>query len=326
MGSGTWSPNTYQTRVQQRQNTGQDVFAYNQGASGVHPTLDPRGLELRESRDSNEHPDSNSIIVGLDVSGSMGRVVRAIHKDLPQLFGLLLGRKYVPHPQIMFAAFSNGRCDRVPLQVGQFESDNRMDQHLENMVMGGALAGGCDPEESAELMFYLAARHTLIDCWEKRKHKGYLFLISDEPAYLAVKKDEIQKIIGSKLPDNIPLTKIIEEAREKYHLFIVVPSAADGTLNEPVLRFWKAYLESQNVIPLEQPEDISETIALAIGLIEGSVRLEDGLRHLKDSGSSDKTIQALARNLQALAGHAIKGTGGGLDDLDSDKRKGTKRL
>jgi len=326
MGSGVWSANTYQSRVSQRTNAGQDVFAYNQGARGVHPSLDPQGLEMRESRDSNEHPNSNSIIVGLDVSGSMGRVVRGIHKDLPQLFGLLLGHNYVPHPQILFAAFSNGRCDRVPLQVGQFESDNRMDQHFENMVMGGPLAGGCDPVESAELMFYLAARHTSIDCWEKRKHKGYLFLISDEPAYRAVKHEEIQKIIGTKLRENIPLEKIIAEAREKYHLFIVVPNNAAGAINTNVLEFWKSYLESQHVIPLNDPEDVSETIALTIGLTEHTIRLEDGLAHLKATGSSDRTINALAANLSAISGQAIKGTGSGLDDLENDQRKGTRRL
>src|ERR1700694_5301296 len=122
MGSGTWSPNDYQVHIAQQRARGKDDFAYSKEAAQVHPTLNPHGLEVRESRDSAEHPDSNSIIVGLDVSGSMGRVVRAIHAALPQLFKLLQGYHYIPHPQIMFSAFSNGTCDVVPLQVAQFES------------------------------------------------------------------------------------------------------------------------------------------------------------------------------------------------------------
>jgi len=29
-------------------------------------------------------------------------------------------------------------------------------------------------------MLYLAAHHTAIDCWQKRQHKGYLFMIGDD--------------------------------------------------------------------------------------------------------------------------------------------------
>ena len=124
----------------------------------MHPTLDPYGLTVRESRDSAEHPDSNPILISLDVTGSMGAVVRGIHRDLPHLHELLLGHKYIPHPQILFAAVGDATCDRVPLQVGQFESDNRMDQNLENMILEGG--GGGQKTESYELAMYVAARHT----------------------------------------------------------------------------------------------------------------------------------------------------------------------
>lgn len=325
MGSGVWSPSTYQTRASQRGS--QDVFAYSQGASGVHPTLNPYGLEARESRDSDEHPDSNSIMVGLDVSGSMGAVVRAIHADLPQLLGLLLGRQYIPHPQIMFAAFSNGTCDVVPVQVGQFESDNRMDINLENMILGGSLAGGCDVRESAELLIYLAARHTSIDCWEKRRRKGYLFLITDEMGYDAVKADEITRIFGRDIKANIPLNQMIDEAGERYHIFVLIPTTTESGRNPQTTQFWQANLDPQHVIQLANPDDVSETIALIIGLTERAIRLQDGLAHLRSSGASKSTLDALARALALLDKGAVQGGGSGLAGLsDDDSSKGTKRL
>jgi len=67
-------------------------------------------------------------------------VVRTIHQNLPKLHELLLGHHYIPHPQILFAAVGDATCDQVPLQVGQFESDNRMDQNLENMILEGVVA------------------------------------------------------------------------------------------------------------------------------------------------------------------------------------------
>ena len=180
MGSGRWSPVTYDDRAAARAATGTDAFDYSKSAiqSGqlrVHQTLDPRGMAPRESRDSAEHPESTPILISLDVTGSMGRVVRGIHSDLPHLLELILGHKYVPDPQILFAAVGDATCDTVPLQVGQFESDNRMDQHLENMILEGG--GGGQMTESYELMLYVAARLTASDAWDKRRKKGYLFMI-----------------------------------------------------------------------------------------------------------------------------------------------------
>lgn len=327
MGSGVWSPNTYHTRASQRQASGQDAFAYSRMASGVHPSLNPYGLEMRESRDSAEHPVSNSIIVGLDVSGSMGAVVRGIHKDLPQLLGLLLGRGYVPNPQIMFSAFSNGNCDPVAVQVGQFESDNRMDQNLENMILGGQLAGGCDIRESAELLLYLAARHTATDCWEKRKQKGYLFLLTDEMAYTEVNRDEIERIFGKKLRANIPLEQIITEARERYHVYVLIPVHAQGGQDPQVLEFWKSYLDPQHVLHLQNADDVSETIALIIGLMARSITLKEGLDHLKADGASKQTLDALAQALALVEDGAVKSAGGGLNGLKTDDdRPRTRRL
>ena len=189
MGNGRWTPTTYFERENARKRAGKDTFDYSRAAiaSGnlrVHQTLDPSGLQTRESRDNAEHPASTAIIISLDVTGSMGKVVRGIHANLPQLHELLLGHGYVNDPQICFAAVGDATCDQVPLQVGQFESDNRMDENLENMILEGG--GGGQVTESYELMLYLAARHTATDCWEKRKHKGYLFIIGDEKAYANV--------------------------------------------------------------------------------------------------------------------------------------------
>lgn len=327
MGSGVWSVNTYSARASQRKASGQDVFEFSRGASAVHPTLNPHGLEVRESRDSQEHPDSNSIIVGLDVSGSMGAVVRGIHADLPNLLGLLLNRAYVPHPQIMFAAFSNASCDAVPLQVGQFESDNRMDVHLENIILGGQLAGGCDPErESAEMMIYLAARHTSIDCYEKRKRKGYLFLITDEMSYTTVSDEQVKRVFGRTLPGDIPLETIVREAQDKYHLFVVIPAQTQSGQNPAVHDHYRSYFDPQHVIVLNEAQNVSEIIALTIGLTEGTITLDQGMEHLREAATGKDQIEAIRHALSKIG--SIKGSSTilNLDDKTSPDNRGTKRL
>src|SRR5882757_7308604 len=148
MGSGYWSTNVYDAAERYRAAAGTGAFAYSDHVTSspradwrAHQSLDPHGLTLRESRDSDEHPNSLAISVLFDVTGSMGGVPRVLQTKLPDLFGLLLRKGYTEHPQILFGAVGDATCDRVPLQLGQFESDNRMDDHLGNILLEGGGGG-----------------------------------------------------------------------------------------------------------------------------------------------------------------------------------------
>ena len=303
MGSGRWMATTYHDRAAARAATGKDAFDYSNDAvrSGVlrvHQTLDPQGLRVRESRDGDEHPESNAIVIALDVTGSMSAVVRGIHADLPRLHELLLGHGYIPHPQILFAAVGDATCDRVPLQVGQFESDNRMDQNLENMILEGG--GGGQKTESYELMLYLAARHTAIDCWEKRGRKGYLFMIGDELAYPAAKCDEIRRLIGTAPQNDVPLDKLIAEVEERYNVYFVIPGGASNGGDKEVLGFWRRHLGRERVITLDSPDDTSECIALTIGMNEGVIGDADAATRLRTRGPIGRAVKRVARTVGSL--------------------------
>lgn len=319
MGSGRWSADDYFSAVEARKASGAATFAHHAAAlqSGrlhAHPTLDPQGLDVRESRDSGEHPDSNAIIVSLDVTGSMGKVVRGIHRDLPHLHELLLGQKYIPHPQILFAAVGDATCDAVPLQIGQFESDNRMDRNIENLVLEGG--GGGQKTESYELMLYVAARHTAIDCFEKRRRKGYLFLIGDEMAYDPLHRAHVHRLIGRDPQLDIPLRDLIAEAQEKFHVHFVIPGQAAHGDDADVLDFWTAHLGPENVLRLASPDDTSECIAMAIGVREGVVRPHELQQQLATRGRSENVIARIANALRGLFG-GTPAAGGG---------NGTRRL
>jgi hypothetical protein len=253
---------------------------------------------MRQSRDSAEHPNSNAIIISLDVTGSMGKVVRGIHSDLPRLHELLLGYQYLADPQILFAAVGDATCDAVPLQVGQFESDNRMDQNLENMILEGG--GGGQKTESYELMLYIAARHTAIDCWEKRHRKGYLFIIGDEMAYPAVSFKAVNKLIGTELQADIPLDQIIAEAQERYHVYYLLPGGASYGGDKEIMDFWGRHLGAQQVIKLDSPEDTSTSIGLTIGINEGVVNHDQGAEHLRQRGLIGRALDRVTGALSSL--------------------------
>jgi hypothetical protein len=282
MGSGIWSTDVYDAADRYRRATGASAFAYSDsGARTVHPALDPRDV-IRESRDSAEHPQSLAISVLFDVTGSMRRVPRVLQRKLPQLLGLLLRKGYARDPQIMFGAIGDATCDRVPLQIGQFESDNRMDDDLGRIVLEGG--GGGQMTESYELAMYFMARHTSIDCYEKRGRRGYLFIIGDETAYPSVKAREVRALIGDELTESVPLRRIIAEVRQKYDTYYLLPAGAAYSGNATVLGFWRDLL-GQNVIELDDLDAVCETIALTVGLGENAIDLDQGLRDLDQVGS-----------------------------------------
>lgn len=194
------------------------------GASGAQtifknrsmdPRFDPRYIGMRESRDSEDHPESTSIILGFDVTGSMGYLAEQIAKEsLNETMMKLFSTKPVSDPQIMFAAI--GDCeDKAPLQVTQFESDIRIAQQLLDLWLEGC---GGDAPEDYQLLWYFAAKHTSIDCFEKRGRKGYLFTIGDADCHKSISSKDIKLIFNDDSRD-IVSTELVRAASERYELF-----------------------------------------------------------------------------------------------------------
>jgi hypothetical protein len=282
MGSGYWSADVYETA--ERLRNGKSAFAYSDsGARSVHPDLDPFDVGKRESRDSAEHPESLAIAVLFDVTGSMGAVPRALQKKLPRLLCLLKDNRYVTDPQLMFGAIGDATCDRAPLQIGQFESDNRMESYLENIVLEGG--GGGQKTESYELAMYFMARHTSTDCFERRNKRGYLFVIGDEMPYPRVKPREVSAWIGDEIPQPVPVRNLVAQLTRRWDTYYILPEGASYAGDGQVLAAWRGLL-GQNVIELADLDAVCETIALTVGLGEEAIDLAEGLADLRGAGSA----------------------------------------
>lgn len=301
MGSGRWDGDAYAAAEEFRRAHGQSAFEYNDRVISrtpreqwrAHPELEPYAVGVRESRDSAEHPASLAISVLFDVTGSMGRVPRILQAKLADLHGLLLAKGYVDHPQIMFGAIGDAYSDRVPLQVGQFESDNRMDDQLGRIVLEGG--GGGQMRESYELAMYFMARHTSIDCHAKRGKRGYLFIIGDEMPYPSVNPGQIARVLGRGTvperperaggPAAMSTEAVVRELTRTFDVYFILPAGSSYAGNTDVLNAWRALL-GQNVIQLDDLGAVCETIALTIGLAEDRIDLAAGLEDLRDVGSA----------------------------------------
>lgn len=265
----------------------------------VHKTLDPQNVKVRESRDSAEHPESLSIVVMIDVTGSMCSTPAIMRNNLGKLMSLLIKKGYVDHPQILFGAIGDATCDSVPLQIGQFESDDKMTDDLSNFILEGG--GGGQDTESYELAMYVAARKTSMDCFEKRGKKGYAFIIGDENPYPFVKKDEVATLIGDKLQGDIPTNQIVEELKEKFEIFYIIPANTNNYGDTKTFQNWQKLFGKDRAIKIQDAAMISETIASLIGVNEGKVDLEELEGDLKDVGVDPTTAKSVSSALAPYA-------------------------
>jgi hypothetical protein len=332
MGSGRWDHNAYEAAELYRKANGRSAFDYHDRVLSrtprnqwrAHPDLEPYGVGVRESRDSAEHPASLAISVLFDVTGSMGGVPRVLQTKLADLHGLLLRKGYVDPQQIqiMFGAIGDAYSDRVPLQVGQFESDNRMDDQLGEIVLEGG--GGGQMRESYELAMYFMARHTVLDCHEKRGKRGYLFLIGDEMPYPNVNPQQVSRILGDsessggtrrprhgewpgRRPGHAsaatPTEDVVRELKRKFDVYYILPEGSSYAGNNEVLSAWRALL-GQNVIQLDDLDAVCETLALTIGLAEDRIDLDAGLDDLRTVGSrAGRSVERALGDLDARRGN-----------------------
>jgi len=163
--------------------------------SRVHKDMNPQNVSIRESRDSDEHPKSLPIIIGLDVTGSMGSVPHYLVKNgLPNIMSNLMEND-IKDPQILFLGIGDHKSDSAPLQISQFESsDELLDKWLTNVYLEGG--GGRNGGESYSLAWYFASRHTSIDNYEKRNKKGILITIGDEPNHNKYNINRLSDLMG----------------------------------------------------------------------------------------------------------------------------------
>ncbi|HTK78571.1 MAG TPA: hypothetical protein VL371_25155 [Gemmataceae bacterium] len=305
MGTTRWSDDHYHDRARLRCRTGKDAFEYDYavrtGAAeqAVHPKMNPRGVKVRESRDSAAHPLSHAVAVLFDVTGSMQSVPRVLQAHLPQLMGLLIRKGYLDHPQILTGAIGDATCDVAPLQVGQFESGIEIEEDLGRLYLEGG--GGGHITESYELALYFMARHTAIDCFEKRGRRGYLFVIGDEIPYPKVKRTEVSTVIGDRLQNSIPVEQVVADLHRTFDVYHVLPQMTSNWNNPRVHSRW-AELLGQNALRLDEPAAICELIASTIGVAEGKVDLENLTDDLREAGASADVAGAVRRTLADVAG------------------------
>ena len=299
MGYGNYSFEAHQAITRSRAATPvAEVFQRND----CDPAMNPKGVRYRESRDSADHPDSVGIVFALDVSGSMGEIPHQLAtRTLPTFMASV--STVLPSPQILFMAFGNAHTDKSPLQVGQFESEAKLiDRWLSATHLEGA-GGGLG--ESYEIAMYFASRHTAMDCFEKRRKKGYFFMTGDEVPFMEVNRTHVAGLIGDHLERPIFAHDIAKEIQDKFHTFFLIPDAKRAA-TESCGAVWNLLFHERCIV-LETSEDTAAVCALCVGIQEGVLKDEAAIaKQIEDElgqtgAARDRLLRTVAPFARALA-------------------------
>lgn len=187
-------------------------------ATGFNDKYNAKFIGKRESFDSDDSPMSTPIILGFDVTGSMGYLANEIATNsLNETITKILERKPVTDPHMMCAAFIDPNS---PLQVTQFEADIRVVEQLLDFTIRGGNRYSYDT-----ILWYFAAKHTVIDSYNKRQQKGILIGIGDEICGgddNILTAENIKNLFDDDVNNNYKYSDILRLVQEKYEIIHIV--------------------------------------------------------------------------------------------------------
>ena len=262
MGGGSFSYQSYAAKSAVLKSAPKEKVL---GARRCEPSFDPKNIKVRESLSSQTNPNATPIIVGLDVTGSMGDIaIELLRNGIGRTVEGLLSNESISSPQILFAAVGDSKFDRNPLQVTQFEADNRMVDQLQ--LIWNECGGGGNGGESYQLP-WVFAKHLVSADAHREGRKGYIFTIGDEPVHQYMSDTEVKYVFGRSFYEgnNVRAGDIYTEASKDWFIFHI-------SLN-PNVRDSFSFMED-HFIYLDDYHFLPELIAAIVHLNEGDTNVD----------------------------------------------------
>jgi hypothetical protein len=303
MSKGKWSEEAY-TSLKRDYATKSTTEVFT--SKKIHKEMSPIGVKFRECRDSAEFPNSIPIGFMLDVTGSMGMIPEFIVREkMGDLMKTLLDHG-VPDAQVLFGGIGDHNVDEAPLQVSQFEPGTQeLNKWLTTLWLEG---GGGDTPESYFLAWLFFARHTSIDCFEKRGEKGFLFTAGDANTLPGISKDRFEKLMGYTIDADLTAQQLLAEASRMYHVFHLHIHETPTGRSETIIKSWEQLL-GENLIMVEDYKTIAEIIATTVAVVRGA-----DIKKVVD-GFDDKTKHLVTNALVRVSAEVAKKSGEGVVTL-----------
>ena len=219
MGSGSWTTASYLSYSEDAGKTycattgrvTNQVFYQNK----LDKSLDPKLFSVRECVNNEEHPNTIPIILGLDVTGSMG----ATCKECAEALGVIMTSLYKKYKDVEFCIMGIGDLayDDAPIQMSQFESDVRIAESLDKVYMEHG--GGGNSYESYTAAWYMGLKRTKLDAVDKQGRKGIIITMGDEELNPYLPFEKLNNATNSKEQADVKTNELYEEVSKKFDVF-----------------------------------------------------------------------------------------------------------
>lgn len=274
MGCGSWTSKSFTSYANSRgmdvstsgailgNYSNQEIFK----SRSIDPVLSPIHV-MRECCDNDEHPNTVPVVLGLDVTGSMGDAAVEIAKKLNVIMTKLYEK--VTDVEFMIMGIGDLSYDDYPIQISQFESDIRIAEHLDKLYF--EFGGGGNGFESYTAAWYMGSRHTKLDCLSRGK-KGIIITIGDEQLnpYLPLSGRfcGLVAATGDKLQADIETKDLYEEASKKFNIYHLDVQHGRRWDEDEIETSFKKYLKNDHFRRVSMDSIANEIVDIVINEVE----------------------------------------------------------
>ena len=204
----------------------------------------------------------------------------------------LLGKevqRYAKGYKISFAAFGDVYCDSYPVQIRDFSSGKKLDEHVAALYPEG---GGGDPAESHDIMAYYYLNHCNID----KAVKPIFIFITDVYSHETLSSSAVERYIGDTAQSDLNSTELLKRLGEKFSVYVFLKEA-----NSHITKFWEKIYGTQKVKSIEDPRDVVE---LLIGVIAGELgelkdfEMRSSRRHSDKPDRTERVMKSLKSGVE----------------------------
>lgn len=278
--------------------------AMDYASSSIKKEFDVKQIKVRESVKSDVNPHPTPMIIGLDVTGSMGRVVEACRRGLGTLFEETIKRRPISDPHVLAMAIGDMKYDSFPVQATQFEADPvTIGKQIEGLTI--ERGGGGNDHESYLGPWYFALMRTSCDAF-KEGRKGYLFTVGDEEPQMVLTNAEIERWFGDQPKRDYSASELLAALERDWHVFHIMVEEGSymSSYSAKTKKAWSEVL-GQRAILLSDHTKLAEVIISTIEVTEGRGAEEVAASW---SGGTDLVVRRAISGLPAGPGRAA-GTG-----------------
>lgn len=276
MGCGSWTSKSFTSYANSRgmdvstsgailgNYSNQEIFK----SRSIDPVLSPIHV-MRECCDNDEHPNTVPVVLGLDVTGSMGDAAVEIAKKLNVIMTKLYEK--VTDVEFMIMGIGDLSYDDYPIQISQFESDIRIAEQLDKLYF--EFGGGGNGFESYTVAWYMGSRHTKLDCLSRGK-KGIIITIGDEQLnpYLPLRGRScgLVEATGDKLQADIETKDLYEEASKKFNIYHLDVQHGRRWDEDEIETSFKKYLKDDHFRRVSMDSIANEIVDIVVSEVENN--------------------------------------------------------